>query len=262
MQATCRTITNARAREVRVRSPEPSGARPSSARDSASASRLAWRAGQAPNDSPVISERPNATARTGRSRPMSAILGKSAGSRDGSARRRAAAIATPRRPPATPMRALSTSSWRARRPVPAPSAERIAISRRRLAARASCRLATLAVAVASSRPTAARKITSAGRTSAVSASSSGAAAMSTTPLDPNTAVPARPRSSPRRARAVPSAAAWRGVAPGRSLATALKIETVQPWLLPFDTAGTNIGSHARVSRVGKSKPGAITATIW
>src|SRR6266852_1267391 len=71
---------------------------------------------------------------------------------------------------------------------PAPMAARTAISRRRVVARASWRLATLAVAVISKRATAASSTRMAGRTSAVIACSSGTADTSTGPTAPNSAL--------------------------------------------------------------------------
>ncbi len=67
----------------------------------------------------------------------------------------AAAPATPRRPPAHAMSALSASSWRTRTPRLAPSAARTASSRRRDAARANTRPATLPHAISRTRATAA-----------------------------------------------------------------------------------------------------------
>ena len=60
----------------------------------------------------------------------------------------------PSAPPASASKTLSVSSWRTRSPGDAPSARRTAISRERDAARASWRLATLAQAISSTRPTA------------------------------------------------------------------------------------------------------------
>ena len=91
--------------------------------------------------------------------------------------------------------------------MPAPIAARIAISRRRVAARASCRLATFAVAVTRSSATAASSTTSAGLTSAVIMAMAGDARTSAGPLPPNIATAARPGSGALRTRAVPSAEA-------------------------------------------------------
>ena len=63
------------------------------------------------------------------------------------------ASSRPTAPPSAPSTVLSTSSCRTRRPRLAPSDRRMAISCRRAAARASSRLATLAHAMSSTRPT-------------------------------------------------------------------------------------------------------------
>ena len=115
-------------------------------------------------------------------------------------------------------------SWRASLPPPAPSAERIAISRRRVAERASWTLATLAVAVASRSATATRKMMIGSRTSRVIASRTGTAVTSTGPRLPKTAMAVSPGSGAPRPRAVPSAAACAGVTPGLSRAMALNSE--------------------------------------
>ncbi len=73
---------------------------------------------------------------------------------------------------------------------PAPMAARTAISRRRTVARASWRLATLAVAVISRRATAASSTRIAGLTSAVIACSSGTTDTSIGPAAPNSALAA------------------------------------------------------------------------
>jgi hypothetical protein len=83
----------------------------------------------------------------------------------------------------------------------------------------------LAVAVTSSRTTAASSTKIAGLTSPVSACISGTTVTSTGPLLPNTAIVTGPRSGMERPRAVPSAAACSTVAPGRSRPIAWKIET-------------------------------------
>ena len=96
---------------------------------------------------------------------------------------RAADAGAPRssaRPSVPPMAAsviVSTNSWRASRPEPAPIADRMAISRRRAVACASCRFTTVPIAAANSRPPAASRIQSAGLTSRTTQSSSGTAVM-------------------------------------------------------------------------------------
>ena len=71
-------------------------------------------------------------------------------------------------PPATPSTRLSASSWRIRCPRPAPSAARIASSRRRPVARAMSRLETFAHAISRTSPTAPWMTSSASRTSPTS----------------------------------------------------------------------------------------------
>ena len=66
----------------------------------------------------------------------------------------------PSRPPASAITRLSIRSWRSRERRAAPKAKRMAISRRREAARAIKRLATLAQAISSTRPTSAISATS------------------------------------------------------------------------------------------------------
>jgi hypothetical protein len=65
------------------------------------------------------------------------------------------ARATPRAPPTSASTTLSVSSCRTSRLRPAPSAERTTSSRWRAEPRASCRFATLAQAISSTKPTAA-----------------------------------------------------------------------------------------------------------
>src|SRR5579864_8217316 len=72
----------------------------------------------------------------------------------------------PRTPPASPMHMLSIRSWRMRTGREPPSAVRTANSFLRPSARESSRLATLAQAISNTSPTAAERISTAGRTSA------------------------------------------------------------------------------------------------
>ena len=65
----------------------------------------------------------------------------------------ATATNTPITPPMAESTRLSTSSWRTSRPRVAPSDSRTAISRCRMNPRAMSRLATLAQAMSSTRPT-------------------------------------------------------------------------------------------------------------
>jgi len=70
-------------------------------------------------------------------------------------------------------RTLSVSIWRIMRPRPAPRAARTAISFCRDAPRASIRLATFAHAISSTQPTAASRISKAGRAGPATRSFSG-----------------------------------------------------------------------------------------
>ena len=141
------------------------------------------------------------------------------------------------------------------RPPAAPSAARIAISRRRVVARASCRLATFAVAASSSSPTAASSTISGRRTSAVTAACMGVAVTPTAPLFPKMAVVVIAVSGTSRPRDVPSAAAWDGVESGRTAAIALNIDSELP-----ATGGTRNGSQARMVRSGNAAASARTPT--
>ena len=122
----------------------------------------------------------------------------------------------------------------------------------------SCRPATFAVAVTSSSATAASRIRIAGLTSAVNASSIGTAVTSAGPWLPKTAIAVTPCSGAARARAVPSAAACCGVAPGRRRPMAWNIEIENPTLPGVTTGGTLNGTHARVLRSGNAKAAGIT----
>ena len=122
---------------------------------STSETRLARSAGTRPTSTVATSAVAKAKSTTGRLMPVSVRRGISAGLSATSVSSTAAAAATPRRPPAPAMSALSASSWRTRTPRPAPSAARTAISRRRDAPRAKIRPATLPHAISSTRTTAA-----------------------------------------------------------------------------------------------------------
>jgi hypothetical protein len=104
---------------------------------------------------------------------MSSRRGKSSGIRAGSARSTVTVMATPAAAPTPASTDDSTRSWRISRPPPAPIATLIATSWRRDAARDSCMLATLPIAAANSRTTAAERIHSAGFTSLIIHSSIG-----------------------------------------------------------------------------------------
>ena len=153
------------------------------------------------------------------------------------------ASSSPAAPPVRPSIRLSTSSWRIARPPSAPSAARIAISRRRVVARASCRLATFAVAASSSSPTAASSTMSGRRTSAVTAACMGEA------VTADRSVAAEDgRRGHRRVR--------RRAAAGRSLGGSLQWRRVRPH------GGNRIEHRQRVADDGRNperEPGADRA---
>ena len=117
--------------------------------------RLARSAGTRPTSTVATSAVARANSATGQSMPASFSRGMSAGLSATRVSSTAAAPATPRRPPAHAMSALSASSCRTRTPRLAPSAARTASSRRRDAARANTRPATLPHAISRTRATAA-----------------------------------------------------------------------------------------------------------
>ena len=161
--AICTTASPACPRFVRRR-PRPPPAPPCPAlRVRAASTRDQARAGAAPNSRPAATDRPAANASTTPSRATSARPGTFRGTRDGAARTIPAATATPAAPPAAPRSTLSVSSCRATRPRPAPSAPRMASSRRRAMPRARSRPVTLAQAISSTSPVAAPTIASASR---------------------------------------------------------------------------------------------------
>ena len=92
------------------------------------------------------------------------------------------ASSSPSAPPASERITHSVSSWRTSRPRPAPSAARTAISDSRAAARASSRLATLAQAMSSTKPTAPSRTSTERRMSPTIASCSGYVVMPTPSL--------------------------------------------------------------------------------
>ena len=210
--ATCAAMMIARTRAVRVRRPPPIGASASSASAGTTSARATCSAGRMPQPSPAAIETSAAKSWMRQSNARSSRRGKFAGSTDGSARWNTAASTIPATPPSMPRTTFSTSVCCTRRPPPAPSAARRASSRRRTVDRASCRLATLATAVASSSTTAASRIRIAGFTSLVSESSSDSTVISAGPLLPNTAIATTPdRARNGRARSLPRrpVAAWR-----------------------------------------------------
>ena len=123
--------------------------------------------------------------------------------------------------------------------------------------RDNCSTTRLAVEVRNSKATAARRIRSAGRTSAVITSRAGIAVMPAGPLLPNNAIAVCFRSGALRARAVPSAPACSGVTPGRRRAMAENI--IRLMTPPGRFTGTTVSRvHACVSRSGNAKPSGMT----
>ena len=122
-----------------------------------------------PKSRPAASATPTVTASTDPSNPIWSSRGRfapRARSRRlrlvASTRRSATppnAIAVPMMPPRSDSSALSVRNCRIRRPRDAPTARRTAISRSRVAIRASSRLATLTQAISSTSPTDATSIT-------------------------------------------------------------------------------------------------------
>ena len=136
----------------------------------------------------------------------------------------------------------------------------MANSRRRDAARASCRLATLATEAASSKPTAASRTSSAGRTSLVASSRAGTSVIWAGPSLPKTAMATGSALGAAWARAEASAVACATVAAGLRRAIALNI-----LMLPLREPGVTVGgtwngSQIAVSRFGKVKSAPITPT--
>jgi hypothetical protein len=111
--------------------------------------------GTRPTTRPVTRDSAIAYSSTRRSTASSETRSRSAGANASSASRLQRANAMPSAPPATASNRLSTTSCRTIARRPAPSDVRIAISRRRDAARARRRLATLKQAIDSNKPTAA-----------------------------------------------------------------------------------------------------------
>ena len=120
--------------------------------------REACSAGIRPKSSPVPSDTPIVNSSTRQSSPTtlppSPTRGRLAVFTASRARMPTTPRISPQAPPIAESSTLSVSSCAMMRPRPAPIAERIAISRRRPVARTSSRLATLAQAISSTRPTA------------------------------------------------------------------------------------------------------------
>ena len=126
---------------------------------------LAFNAGRMAKPIAEMTETANVNPSTCRSRRTTS----SSGLRTGTRRMRTRAIHPAASNPAAPPQAASTRpsmrNWRMRRRRLAPNAERIATSFRLLKTRAKIRLATLAQAIRSTKPTAPSIISRAGRTS-------------------------------------------------------------------------------------------------
>jgi len=122
----------------------------------ASASRVSddWNAGSSPNATADIDATSTVNTSTGMSITNFMKNGSSMGIMPSQSRLPRMASATPIAAPASARIRLSVRSWRTRRPREAPSAMRTLISRRRIVARASIRLATLAQAISSTNATA------------------------------------------------------------------------------------------------------------
>ena len=145
--AICATASPVCPRFVRRRPGPPPVAPCPAARARGRSTRDHATAGAVPNRRPTATERPAVNASADSSRATSARPGTPRGNRAGAARTIPAATAQPTAPPATLRSKLSVRSWRTTRPPPAPSAPRMASSRRRAMPRASSRPATLAQAI-------------------------------------------------------------------------------------------------------------------
>ena len=133
-------------------------------------------AGARPNSTPLRSDASAVKANTPRSILISFSRGRFPGSSAGSASTPHCASSRPKAPPSAASTRLSVRSCRTRHQREAPSAARTAISFSRVAARDRSRLATLAIAISSTNPTATISISSAGRTSPTMNSFIGSAA--------------------------------------------------------------------------------------
>ena len=123
-----------------------------------------WSAGSKPNSTPVKSETSSVNASTWPSTLTSRMRGSSSWPSELSASVAQKASKRPAAPPSAASRTLSVRSWRRMRPRLAPSAARMAISRRRAAARTNKRFARFAQAMSSTNPTAPSSTTTARRT--------------------------------------------------------------------------------------------------
>ena len=123
----------------------------------------AWSAGRIPNSRPVTTAAPSVKSRTDTSMPAGLTSAIGWDLEDCSTRTPHQAAARPAAPPARASRTLSVRSWRTTRHRPAPSAARMASSRRRPPARISSRLATFAHATSSTSATAPSRTSSGWR---------------------------------------------------------------------------------------------------
>jgi hypothetical protein len=127
----------------------------------AKSGRVAWSAGTNAKSNPLASESANVKPSNGKlSRPSSQGPPKSLGNKRSRPAALPLAIRTPSAPPASATIRPSIRSCLTSDPRPAPRASRMAISRCRPAPRASMRLATLAQAISSTRPTMAMRTSS------------------------------------------------------------------------------------------------------
>ncbi len=213
------TSTNARATSAvtrtrrRVRLPPPAVPRPPSLSADATLVNDCWRAGARPTRRPVIRVSTAAAAKTAASTRTSFSRGASAGARATSASTPHMPSSRPATPPAAAMTRLSVASCRTIRPRLAPSAMRVASSRRRPDARASSRLAMLAQAMSSTKVTAPASATSAGRICPVTRSARGWT------RNPVRALASGCSISSCAARAVAAPCAWASPVPGARRAT-------------------------------------------
>ena len=161
-KATSATTSRLRVRRPRAPPVEP---RPPSLSDCVRSGFEACSAGSKPNTTAVMSDTATTNARTPPSMPASASRGTLLEAVVLKPAIPQSASNSPSAPPAIDNRKLSVSNWRINRIRPAPSAVRIAISRSRVAARASKRLAMFTQAINRTKPTAPSIIRSARRRS-------------------------------------------------------------------------------------------------
>ena len=165
--AVSRTIASANSATTNARRIRRVAAPPETLRPPLSPGRKSRRrviiAGARPTRIPARREMASAQPSTRRSRLISFRRARLAGPKARTTRIPADASPVPIRPETAASRTLSVSSCRTIRPALAPSATRTAISRARLNARASDRLATLAAAISNTQNTAPPSIHNANR---------------------------------------------------------------------------------------------------